>query len=242
MGEQVKTIGFATAVCLVCSLLLSVVYSSLKDEQERNKANDLKVKVLTVFDIKVRDEKGRMIMAQEDIDKIFNEQIAGKVLDKDGKEAVDVKIADLSPEDVNERDKVTGLKHYYPLYVYKNPASGEEKIAIHLSGMGLWSVVKAYMAMKSDLATVAGIVFYDHAETPGLGGEIEKDFFQNRFKDKKMYGAGVEQRFRILKLGQETDDFSISGISGATMTCKGVERFINDDFAVYNKYFEENRK
>lgn len=242
MGEQMKTIGFAAAVCLVCSLLLSVVYSTLKDEQEQNKANDLKVKVLKVFDIKVADAKGRIIMSQDEIDKIFGEQITGKVVDSDGNEVNDIQVSDLSPEDVNQRDKATGLKRYYPLYVYKDPSSGKEKIAIHLSGMGLWSVVKAYMAMKDDLATIAGMVFYEHAETPGLGGEIEKDFFQNSFINKKMYHKGAVRIFDIIKPGQKTDDFCISGISGATMTCNGVSKFINADFAVYNKYFEKLRK
>jgi Na+-transporting NADH:ubiquinone oxidoreductase subunit C len=237
VGEQMKTIGFAAAVCLVCSLLLSVVYSTLREEQEANKANEIKVKVLSVLGLEVVDQKGRQIKTNEEIVEMFTSQIEGMVLDGNGKMVEDVSMGTLTSADINERDKETGLKKYYPLYVYNDSATGKKKYAIHMSGMGLWSVVKAYMAMNSDLETISGMVFYDHAETPGLGGEIEKEFFQSQFEGKKMYREGELQEFDIIKPGLETDDFCISGITAATMTCKGVKAFINKDFKVYSKYF-----
>ncbi len=240
MGEQIKTIGFATAVCLVCSLLLSVVYSSLREEQEANKANEVKVKVLSVLGLEVLDEKGRQIKTNEEIVEMFTSQIEGMVLDSNGKMVEGVSVGDLTAEDINLRLK-TGQKEYYPLYIYKDKTTGNKKYAIHMSGMGLWSVVKAYMAMNSDLETISGMVFYDHAETPGLGGEIEKDFFQNQFEGKRMREKGKLKEFNIIKPGLETDDFCISGISAATMTCNGVKAFINKDFKVYNMYFDTIR-
>lgn len=241
MGENVKTVGFAALVCIVCSLLLAAVYSGLREEQERNKANDVKVKVLKAFGVQVVGSKGKVIMSAADIDRVFAEQIQGKVLDRNS-ELTDVKVIDLTREQINERSRVDGLKDYYPFYIYIDKATGKEKYAIHVSGMGLWSVVKAYIALEDDLKTIAGFVVYDHAETPGLGGEIEKDFFQNRFAGKVMNVKGGGRFFSIIKPGLKEDTSSINGISGATMTCNGVDAFINKDFAVYDKYFEKIRK
>lgn len=242
MGDQLKTIGFAAVVCMVCGLLLAGVYSGLREEQERNKANELKVKVLAVFGKEVVNSKGRLSVTQERIDELFRNEIAGRVLDGSGELVEGITVEELTPEQINDRDKETGLKKYYPFYIHTDPETSKKRYAIHLSGMGLWSVVKAYMALEDDYCTIAGITFYDHAETPGLGGEIEKDFFQDRFKGKKMRLDGDSGGFRIVKPGRQTDDQSIDGISGATMTCKGVAAFINRDFAVYNKYFSKLRQ
>ena len=146
-------------------------------------------------------------------------------------------IANLEPEDINDRDKATGLKKYYPYYVYTDPETGEELYGIHVSGMGLWSVVKAYLALKGDFSTIAGAAFYDHAETPGLGGEIDKPWFQNQFKGKKLVEDGEVRYFEVVKPSKEVDNNSVHGPTGATMTSKGITDFINRDFAVYYKHF-----
>ena len=95
MGDNVKTVGFAAIVCLVCSLLLAAVYSGLREEQEQNKANDLKVKVLKAFGVDAVDSKGKAVMSSADIDQIFAEQIQGNVLDKHS-ELTDLKVVDLT--------------------------------------------------------------------------------------------------------------------------------------------------
>lgn len=240
MGNELKTIGFAVAICLVCSLLLAAVYSGLKEAQDRNKAVDMKVKVLTVFGVKIVDERGKVIMTTGEIEDIFASQVEGKVLNRNG-EPVDVNIIDLTDDQINVRDK-ENLKQYYPLYVYTYAESGNKRYAIHVSGRGLWSVIKGYLALEDDLSTIAGIAFYEHQETPGLGGEIEKDFFQDGFKGKTFLADGEVKRFRVVKPGAAGDNHSVDGITAATMTCRGVEEFLNSDFGVYNRYFETLRQ
>lgn len=240
MGKELKVIAFAAAVCLICSLLLAAVYSGLKPLQDRNKALDVKIKVLTALGAKVADEGGKVTKSAVEIEEMFSAQIEGLVIDSDGK-LVDVAIVDLTEEQINKR-RDNGLKDYYPLYVATDPDSGRKRYAIHVSGRALWSVVKGYMALEEDGSTIAGMAFYEHQETPGLGGEIEKPFFQDSFREKKFLSAGKVQLFRILKPGQPTDSHSIAGITAATMTCNGVAEFLNDDFQVYHKYFESIRK
>jgi Na+-transporting NADH:ubiquinone oxidoreductase subunit C len=241
VGDNLKTIGFATAVCLVCSLLLAAVYSGLKAKQDRNREIDLKTNVLKAFGVEVVDEKGRSAMPAEEIESVFAESVKGVVLDSDSK-ITDLAVAALTPEHVNDRDKEKGgLKQYYPYYVFADAQTGRKRYAVHISGMGLWSVVKGYLALEDDLATVAGVAFYDHQETPGLGGEIDRADFQASFAGKLMLKEGVVQTFRVIKPSAPEGDSSVHGISGATMTCKGLTAFINSDFVVYNKHFETIR-
>jgi len=240
--EQLKIIGFAAAVCLVCSILLAFASTALGPRQARNKANDIKTKVLVVFGEEVVNEKGKLTVSLDDLDTIFEERITGIVLDSEGNVLADKKVADLTSQEISDIDKETGLKAFYPVYVYENKEAGTKLYAIHVSGKGLWSTIKAYMALEPDLSTISGIVFYEHQETPGLGGDVEKPYFQDRFKGKQWLDDGAIQEFAITKPGMTVDDHSVDGITAATMTCNGVEKFLNNDFNVYNKYFEKIRK
>lgn len=236
MSEQLKIIRFATVVCLICSILLAVVSSVLAPRQEANKKNDIKTKVLQVFG--VTDSDGAAIKDAAEIEKVFSEQIAGIVLDANGKIIEGKKVSELTASEINNRDKESGLKRFYPLYIYTG-ADSKKLYAIHVSGKGLWSTIKGYMALEDDLSTIFGIVFYENAETPGLGAEVEKPFFQDQFKGKKWLDNGVVNEFKIIKPGGELNDHTVDGITAATMTCNGVEVFLNDDFEVYNKYFTQ---
>ena len=237
MREQLKIIRFATIVCLVCSILLAVVSSALSPRQEANKANDIKTKVLQVFG--VTNELGQAVKDAATIEKVFSEQITGMVLDSEGKVVAGKEVADLTSSEINNRDKATGLKEFYPLYIYTDAVTSEKLYAVHVSGKGLWSTIKGYMALEDDLDTVFGIVFYENAETPGLGAEVEKPYFQDQFKGKKWLTDGAVNTFRVIKPGGELNDHTVDGITAATMTCVGVEVFLNEDFAVYNKYFTQ---
>lgn len=240
MGNQLKIVGFATAVCLVCSILLACVTAALKDRQEANRSADIKTKVLAVFGEAVVDEKGRRLVTDEELNQRFATRITGMVLDGEGNAVSNISVEQLEPEQINERDSATGLKAYYPLYEYCDPESNARQYAIHVSGKGLWSTVKGYMAFGADLATISALTFYEHQETPGLGGEIEKPYFLDRFKGKKMYEAGKPTEFKIVKAGDDASSSAVvDGISGATMTCRGVSMFLKDDFEVYNRYFDK---
>ena len=118
MGEELKTVAFAAGVCVICSLLLAGVHSALKPEQDANKKLDLQQKVLTAFGVKVRDHKGKLILSRQEVDRYFREQILAVVLDSLGGIAKGANIEDLGSEDIDERDKKTGRKRYYPLFIF----------------------------------------------------------------------------------------------------------------------------
>jgi Na+-transporting NADH:ubiquinone oxidoreductase subunit C len=126
-----------------------------------------------------------------------------------------------------------------PIFTWKDEGADKaSKYAFPVSGKGLWSTLYGYLALDGDLETIAGISFYKHGETPGLGAEIEKPWFQNQFKGKKLYANGAPTGFLVVKPGTPLTDTSVDGISGATLTGKGVEVLIRKDAAAYAEYFK----
>ena len=125
-----------------------------------------------------------------------------------------------------------------PIYQWtETPDSMPTKYAFPISGKGLWSMMYGYLSIDSDLETVAGISFYKHGETPGSGAEIVKSWFSSQFSGKKLYADGKPTDFRVLKPGSVLDQSSVDGISGSTITSKGVEALIKRDAATYADYF-----
>ncbi|MCA9400056.1 MAG: NADH:ubiquinone reductase (Na(+)-transporting) subunit C, partial [Candidatus Omnitrophica bacterium] len=117
-------------------------------------------------------------------------------------------------------------------------------------GKGLWSTLYGYFALEPDAKTVRGITFYSHGETPGLGAEIEKDWFTSNFVGKNIWDE-EEHRLKPVEVvkGKVSDKYSgeeaeyyVDGISGATMTSKGVTAMIAKELKVYEPFFSKIRK
>ena len=125
-----------------------------------------------------------------------------------------------------------------PLYTWTDDDTEKpSKYAFPISGKGLWSTLYGYLSLNADLETIAGISFYKHGETPGLGAEIEKDWFLSQFAGKRLYSDGVPTAFVIAKPGTALNESAVDGISGATLTGKGVEALLRKDAARYANYF-----
>lgn len=230
-------IGFAAVICVVCSLLLSATASSLKAKQDFNVELDRKMNVLKAFGVDVTP--GGKALPVAEVENYFKAYISDIVLDgTTGQPIEGLTSGQVDAKDVAERKKL-------PLFIWKenNVAT---KYAFPVSGKGLWSTIYGYMALEKDLATVAGVTFYRHGETPGLGGECEKSWFQANFKGKQVYANGERQRFEVVK-GKVAERYpggnshAVDGISGATLTGKGITKFVNHDLDLYEKYFKLQR-
>ncbi len=230
-------VGFAAAICLVCSLLLSATASSLRERQDFNVELDRKMNVLKAFGVDIHPGGKSLPVAQ--VATYFEQNISELILDgATGQPIEGLSSSQVPPKEFAARTKL-------PLYVWKE-GGVVTKYAFPVSGKGLWSTIYGYLALEKDLATVVGVTFYRHGETPGLGGECEKPWFQDNFRGKKVFAEGARQRFEVVK-GKVSDrypqgnDHAVDGISGATLTGNGIAKFVNLDLDSYEKYFKLQR-
>ena len=223
------------------SLLLALTSTQLKDLQEFNIELDKKKNILKCIG------KDLALMNADAIIKEYESNISNIILNSNGDIATNIASENLE----SVPNKSTGEVKYFlnnieylPAYKSSNP----EAFIIPISGKGLWSTLFGYFALEMDLNTVIGITFYKHGETPGLGGEVEKKWFQENFVGKKIFDqTGEFVSIKVVK-GKVNDVYSgaalnhgVDGISGATVTSKGVSDFLKRDLLRYGQYMKNNR-
>lgn len=112
------------------------------------------------------------------------------------------------------------------------PGSGSQAeavaVAVPFSGVGLWGPIRGVLALGPNFTTIRGIRFFDQQETPGLGGEIGAEWFQNQFVGKRIVSAEGDPGFKVNKPGTPEDVNSVDGITGATMTSSRVEAILDN--------------
>lgn len=228
-----KTLIVAFSLCIVCSVIVSTAAVVLKPAQEVNKALDKKRNILAA---------AGMLEDGVSVEEQFS-QITTRLVDlRTGKysDAVDyqkydhlkaAKDADLSRElsDAEDQAKISRIENLVPVYLVESEQGGVEKIILPVRGYGLWSTLYGFIALESDANTIAGLGFYEHGETPGLGGEVDNPRWKASWPGKKVYRDG-EPAVELIKGAvnpQSKDaDWQIDGLAGATLTARGVTNLV----------------
>lgn len=232
MQSNAYTLIFTSITTIILGFLLSFVSTSLKETQEINEEIDIMKNILYSLEFNEEDRS----WTGEEVKKLFDSSVIQKVVNIDGEV-----IENLTPSEI-PTDK---METQFPLYI-KIVNNSIDGYAIPISGKGLWSTLYGYFALENDGSTVKGIRFYKHGETPGLGGEVEKDWFTNNFVGKRitdMNGRLVS----IQSIKGQVDTSSpnafhqVDGISGATMTTKGLNEFLMNDLKKYDSFFQKVR-
>lgn len=113
-----------------------------------------------------------------------------------------------------------------PVYLVRD-GDRTEQVILPIEGPGLWSTMYGYLAVENDGNTVRGLRFYSHAETPGLGDQVDKPFWRDQWPGKKLYAANGEPQIEVVKgPAPEGSDYQIDGLAGATLTGRGVSQFV----------------
>ena len=229
MHSNSYTIVFTSIVTIILGGFLSVAAGTLKEIQELNVENDSKKNILSSLGYEPDSDQ---LWTSDDITKLFKLNIEAYVLNSNGERT------NTDPASINTEVDKENL----PIYVDKKDGI-VNGYAIPISGKGLWSTLYGYFAIEPDGVTAKGITFYAHKETPGLGGEVEKPWFQNNFVGKRFIDEdGNLVGIKVIKGKADTDSpYEVDGISGATITSKGLESFLVDDLEKYEPFFRKIR-
>jgi len=227
MSDNLKSYVFAAVMCLVCSILLTAASSGLKEFQQKNIFLDKQKNILKSVGL-IHAEKA---YSSEHIEKLYTDNISSLWTDAEGKI-------------IQENGRTPKS---LPLYLYKQKDVVESYI-IPIESRGLWGKIFGYLAVKNDGSTISGFTVYKHSETPGLGGEIEKQWFQKNFEGKKIIDQGggfVSVSIAKGAASKENQDHLVDGISGATLTGKFLSAGLKEILLEYEPVavrFRKNRE
>ena len=226
MRSDTYTIVFTTIVTVVLGLGLSVTADSLRERQSINEELDIKKNILSFLGFNLSSDWGN-----DQIQSLYEKNINELVVDKTGSILGSIESSNSDNYKIyqsKDNDKVTGY-------------------AIPIAGKGLWGTMYGYFAIEPDAETVKGITFYRHKETPGLGAEVDKEWFQSNFVGKKLIDtSGSLVSVEVVKGYVSNADpkamHKVDGISGATITGKGLTTFLKNDLQKYEPYLSKVRK
>ncbi|WP_026914365.1 Na(+)-translocating NADH-quinone reductase subunit C [Christiangramia portivictoriae] len=226
------TFMFSVIMVVVVAAVLAFAAISLQPTQMENVRKEKMQNILSTVGI-TTDRDG----AKELYDKYIVEEVA---ITEDGTvdESVDAFKVDLAKEikkDVGEQ--------VFPLYVAE--VEGSRYYIVPLRGNGLWNAIFGYISLKDDINTVKGATFDHLGETPGLGAEITKQWFKEKFSDEKIFDSNGDLVGVSVVKGNidvsDKDDNQVDAISGATITGDGVSDMISERLKRYLPYFEKQK-
>jgi len=226
--KKILTVAFA--LCIVCSIIVSTAAVALRSKQQLNQELDRKTNILAVADLY---EPG------DDIKEAF-EQVTPRVVDLRTGEYTD----QFDPETYNsfqaakdpaqsrtlsgERDiaGLSRLEHYSTVYLVGDPDDPQQLI-LPIRGQGLWGLMRGYLSVKGDGNTINGITFYSHAETPGLGGEVDNPRWKAQWEGKEIFAEeeSVQPAIQLVK-GGASGETEVDALSGASLTSRGVTKLV----------------
>ncbi len=219
MSSYVKSILFALITAVTCSFLLTAASAGLKGFQLENIDVDKKKNILMAVGLV---ESGEAYQKKDILD-IYEENIESLQVSPEGEVGHPPATAETS----------------MPIYVYLKDNQVASYI-IPVNTRGLWGKIYGYLALDKDGSTVAGFTVYKHSETPGLGGEIEKRWFQKNFEGKKILNktgdfvsVSIAKGFLPESFPQEKRPNYVDGISGATLTGKYLTSGLKDVLQAY---------
>ena len=228
-----KTIFVATALCLICSILVSTSAVMFKPLQQANKEADIKKNILAVSGLLTEDA---------DITSLF-EQFEVKIVDLETGDYSDIEPATYdqrkaagNPEQnvtlSSEQDiaSIGRRAKLAKIYILKDGDSIKQAV-LPIHGYGLWSTLYGFISFEGDFNTIGGLQFYAHAETPGLGGEVDNPRWRKQWQGKKAFNASGDLKIEVIRghvdFKMADAAHKVDGLSGATLTSVGVSNLVN---------------
>ena len=239
--SKVYSVVFVLSITVFWGFVLSFAATSLREPQQANEMLNMRTNILLAVGLVDRDSD----LGADELNGIYEESVESFLVDHEGKviQGSSAEGVDLEEELENPDPAAWRL----PVFVVTE--GGRASVyAIPVFGKGLWSTLYGYLALSDDLDTVQGITFYKHGETAGLGAEIEQAWFQDNFVGKKIFDGSALRSIEVVK-GKVADVFSnpsdhtyaVDGISGASMTGRGVTDLLEEKLNIYGPYIRRVR-
>jgi len=229
-------LGFATAVCIACAVVVSSAAVALHDRQELNAALDKQKNVLVAAGLATDDEhlsRDEIATRFDPIEPVLIDLATGEEIEDADPGSFDQRKASSAAATSDPAPPNAALVQRVPhraLIYRKHGEGGEvELYVLPVEGKGLWSTLYGFVALDADLTTVRGMTFYEHKETPGLGGEVDNPRWKALWPGRKVFDESGEPVISVVKgrAGHpEEDPHHVDGLSGATMTSRGVTNLL----------------
>ena len=205
----------------------SVVVNAAGNKIEAEKAFDVDLKKEAAKMDKIKKLKSSLVKKEESpFKKFMSKYIAFEEVDSTS-----------VLKEINKLEKEQRL----PVYICKK--DNKEFYIFPLRGKGLWGPIWGYISLEDNLNTIYGAVFDHKSETPGLGAEIQEDWFEKAFIGKQLFEASAFTSVAVKKGEVDPKDLhSVDAISGGTITSKGVEAMLADCLGSYLSYINSKRK
>lgn len=234
-----KALQVSAGVCFVCSILVSTATVTLTRRQEENKRHDERANILIAAGLYAAGADVNAVYGSR-IDPILVDLRTGAVAGKGIDAGLTVETFDLKQvaRDPRHSDEIpadrdaAGIKRQPRYMVVHQVKAGDavERVILPVYGKGLWSTIYGFLALERDARSIAGITFYEHGETPGLGGEVDNPRWKASWIGKRAFDDDGRLRIKVLKgavdPGSPEANYQVDGLSGATLTTRGVDRLV----------------
>lgn len=238
--STVRTLTVALLVCLVCSVFVAGAAVALRPTQQQNALLDKQRSILAIAGL------GEAGMSGKQVRELFNERIVTRLVDLEtGKFSEEFEAKSFDPlaaakdpqlsQALPAEQDIASIKRrerYSIVYIVEGQGEGAiDTLILPVRGYGLWSTLYGFMALEGDLNTVAGLGFYQHGETPGLGGEVDNPKWRGMWPGKELYDDNGKLAVQIVKGGVDPQspkaDHQVDALAGATLTSNGVNSLLH---------------
>jgi|JI71714B2RNA_FD_contig_91_448418_length_5213_multi_3_in_0_out_0_5 Na+-transporting NADH:ubiquinone oxidoreductase subunit C len=226
-----KTFGVVIALCLVCAIIVAGAAVGLRPIQNENKKLDSQKNVLAAVNLLTSaDVKG--LYGKHIRERLVNLE-TGEFVDQDAanydyRKMMKDPVGSVALSGSDDIAKIKRVAKVAPVYLAYNDGVESGKVSavvLPIHGYGLWSTMHGFLALDIDGNTIKALNYYEHGETPGLGGEIQNPKWIAQFVGKKLFDEQGNAAIKVLKPGnaQPTSMHDVDGLSGATLTSNGVQ-------------------
>ena len=244
-GSVPYNLGFATVICVACAIVVSSSAVTLRERQLVNQALDMQRNVLVAAGLAAPDEA----LEPGEIEARFA-PIRQVVIDVATGAATDVDPATFDPraaaaDPATSRATSGGMKtsrsappnnaglsrvaEQALVYELRDADGALDLVVLPVHGLGLWGLLYGFVALDADLETIRGLTYYEHKETPGLGGEVDNPRWKRLWDGRRAFGADGAPAIEVIRglAGPPADDpYRVDGLAGATMTSRGVTNML----------------